>query len=146
MQTYILGSAPAKLPIPEPNCPELRDLIEQLERLPAPDGFRRITHMLVDAGAKDFTWVDPTPDKIIETPPAIGFTVATGKFAGQVTVLYDRGADVYVMELHRGDELVDRIDEVYFDDLGETLERLIDDGSWRFIRVQCVSGRKAVRH
>lgn len=146
VQTYILGSAPAKLPIPEPNCPELRDLIEQLERLPAPDGFRRITHMLVDAGAKDFTWVDPTPDKIIETPPAIGFTVATGKFAGQVTVLYDRGADVYVMELHRGDELVDRIDEVYFDDLGETLERLIDDGSWRFIRVQCVSGRKAVRH
>ena len=26
------------------------------------------------------------------------------------------------------------------------LERLIDDGSWRRIRVQCLSGRKAFRH
>ena len=32
------------------------------------------------------------------------------------------------------------------DTLGETLERLIDDGSWRRIRVQCLSSRKAVRH
>jgi hypothetical protein len=145
VQTYVLGSAPAKLPIPEPKCPELRQLIEQLETLPAPDGFRRITHMLVDAGAKDITWVDPMPTKIIETPPAISFKVASGKFAGRVTVLYDRRADTYVVELHRGDELVDRHDEVYFDTLGETLDRLIDDGTWRLIRVQCVSGRKAVR-
>lgn len=36
--------------------------------MPAPDGFRRITHMLVDAGAHDFTWVDPKPSRIIETP------------------------------------------------------------------------------
>ena len=30
--------------------------------------------------------------------------------------------------------------------LGETLERLIDDGNWRRIRVQCLSVRKPVRH
>lgn len=47
---HILGSAPAKLPIPGA-CMELGQLIEQLEEMPAPDGFRRITHMLVDAGA-----------------------------------------------------------------------------------------------
>jgi len=115
--------------------------------LPAPDGFRRITHMLVDAGARDITWVDPLPADIIRTPPAIGFTVATMKFQGRVTVLYERGLDLYAVELRRDGELIERVDEVFFDTLGETLERLIDDGSWRRIRVQCLlSGRKAVRH
>ena len=102
--------------------------------------------MLVDAGARDITWVDPLPKDIIATPPAIGFTVATAKFQGRVTVLYERGLDVYAVELHRDGELVERIDEVFFDSLGDTLERLIDDGNWRRIRVQCLSGRKSVRH
>ncbi|MNM95836.1 hypothetical protein D3C81_1082950 [compost metagenome] len=146
VRTHVLGSAPAKLPIPEPRCPELQELVNQLEQLPAPDRFRRITHLLVDAGARDFTWVDPSPGDIIETPPAISFTVATTKFQGRVTVLYERGLDVYAVELHRDGELVERVDEVFFDSLGETLERLIDDGNWRRIRVQCLSGRKAVRH
>ena len=141
VKTHILGSAPAKLPIPEPQCMELGQLIQQLEEMPAPDGFRRITHMLVDAGARDFTWVDPTPSKIIETPPAISLTVSTAKFEGRVTVLYDRGGDTYVVELHRDGELVDRHDEVYFDMLGEVLERLIDDGRWRLIDVSVIDAK-----
>lgn len=144
-QSYVLGEASARLPIPEPRCPELRELIEQLETLPAPDGFRRITHLLVDAGACDFTWVDPAPEDIIATPPAIAFTVSTAKFAGRVTVLYERGMDVYAIELCRDGEGVERADCVYFDTLGPVLERLIDDGSWRRIRVQPLSGR-SVRH
>lgn len=146
VKRYVLGSAPAKLPIPEPRCPELQALIQQLEQMPAPDGFRRITHMLVDAGARGFTWVDPLPDDIIKTPPAIGFTVSSAKFQGHVTVLYERGDDLYAVELRRDGELVARVDEVFFDTLGETLERLIDDGNWRLIRVQRLSGRKPVQH
>ena len=146
VQRFVLGSAPAKLPIPEPRCPELQELIQQMEQLPAPDGFRRITHLLVDAGARDFTWVDPLPKDIIATPPAISFTVATAKFRGRVTVLYERGFDVYAVELRRDGALVERVDEVFFDSLGGTLERLIDDGNWRRIRVQCLSGRKSARH
>ena len=146
VQRFVLGSAPAKLPIPEPRCPELQALIQQMEDLPAPDGFRRTTHMLVDAGARDVTWADPLPADIIRTPPAIGFAVATMKFQGCVTVLYERGLDLYAVELRRDGELVERVDGVFFDTLGETLERLIDDGSWRRIRVQCLSGRKAFRH
>ena len=137
----ILGKAPAKLPVPQPQCMELGQLIEQMEEMPAPDGFRCITHMLVDAGARDFTWVDPTPSKIIETPPAISFTVSTAKFEGQVTILYDRAGDTYVVELHRHDELVDRHDEVYFDMLGDVLERLIDDGRWRLIDVSVIDAK-----
>lgn len=146
VQTHILGSAPAKLPLPQPRCPELQELINQLEQLPAPDGFRRVTHLLVDAGARDFSLVDPLPDDIIRTPLAINFTVATAKFQGRVTVLYERADDLYAIELKRDGELVKRIDQVFFDSLGETLEQLIDDGSWRRILVQCLSGSKPTRH
>lgn len=141
VKSVLLGAAPAKLPIPQPRCPELQQLIQQLEQLPAPDGFRRISHLLVDAGARDLTWVDPLPEDIIATPPAIGFTVATAKFQGRVTVWYDRGGDVYVIELRRDDQVIERADPVFFDTLGETLERLIDDGSWRRIELQAVSSR-----
>ncbi len=147
VKTIVLGTAPAKLPIPEPRCPELRDLIQQLEELPAPDGFRRITHMLVDAQARDFSWVDPFPDDIIRTPPAISFAVASAKFEGRVTIIYDRGGDWYVVELHRGTERIARREPIYFDSLGETLESLIDDGSWRQIQVEILAnGRKQTRH
>ncbi|MCC4595458.1 GTPase [Xanthomonas campestris pv. phormiicola] len=141
VKTRILGSAPAKLPIPEPRCLELQELVQQLEQLPAPDGFRRITHLLVDANARDFAWVDPLPRDIIKTPPSISFTVATAKFQGQVTVLYERVGDLYAVELRRGEELVQRVDSVFFDTLGETLEQLIDDGTWRHIQVSVLSGQ-----
>jgi len=131
----LIGEAPAKLPVPEPKCPELAELIQQLEQLPAPDGFRRITHMLVDAHAKDFTWTDPDDENIISDPPAINFTVATQKFDGQVSIVYDRGADAYVIELRREGSLVKRVEDIYFDMLGEVLEQWIDDGTWRRIEV-----------
>ena len=40
-------------------------------------------------------------------------------------------------------ELVDRHDEVYFDMLGEVLERLIDDGRWRQIDVSILDAKAA---
>ena len=101
-----------------------------------------MTHLLVDVGARDFSCVDPLPSDIIKTPPAISFTVATAKFQGRVTVLYDCADDLYVIELKRNEEFVERVAEVFFDSLGETLERLIDDGSWRRIHVRCLSGPK----
>ena len=82
--------------------------------------------------------VDPLPADIIRTPPAIGFTVATMKFQGASPCCMSVGLDLYAVELHRDGELIERVDEVFFDTLGETLERLIDDGSWRRIRVQCL--------
>lgn len=141
IKTHLLGSARIKLPLPEPQCPELAALIEQLEELRAPDGFRHLSHMLVDAGAQDFICVDPAPAQIIATPPSISFSVATATFAGRVTIYYDRGADTYGVTLERHGELVERCEDVHFDELGQALERLIDDGRWRRIEVSVVPAK-----
>lgn len=137
VQSVILGGATTRLPLPKPRCVELAALIEQLEQLPAPDRFRRISHLLVDAGARDFVCVDPAPDDT--TPSSIAFSVTTTKFDGRVTVLYERGLDAYVIELHRDGTVVERVDEVYVDMLGGVLERLIDDGHWRAIRIDVLA-------
>lgn len=139
VQSVILGGSTTRLPVPKPQCPELAALIEQLEQLPAPDRFRRLSHLMVDASARDFVCVDPDQENIIATPPSITFSVSTTKFDGRVTVLYNRGLDAYVIELHRDSTLVERVGEVYADMLGEVLERLIDDGHWRAIRIDILA-------
>jgi hypothetical protein len=135
-----LGQAFTKLPIPEPQCPELQALIELLENTVAPDGFRNLSHLLVDANATDFVCVDPEPKDIIRTPPALSFSVSTAKFQGRVTVRYERGPDLYAVELSRAGELAERVGNVGFDELGQVLERRIDDGAWRRIRVHILKG------
>lgn len=137
IRSVILGGSTTKLPVPKPRCPELAALIEQLEQLPAPDRFRRVSHLLVDAGARDFVCVDPEPDDT--SSPSIAFTVDTAKFSGRVTILYAYGLDLYVIELHRADERVERVEDVSFDMLGDVLERLIDDGHWRQIRIDVLA-------
>ena len=99
----VLGSAPAKLPIPEPCCLSCRELIQQDGTAAARDGNRRITHLLVDAGARDFTWVDPLPGHHRDAT-GIGSRWPR-KVQGRVTVLYERGLDVYAVELHRDGEV-----------------------------------------
>lgn len=134
--TMVLGGEVTRLPIDPPKCPELATMIQQLEDLPAPDRYRRITHLLVDAGAKDIKCVDPQPQDVIRTPPAICFSVSTAKFSGQLILSFDRGRDVYVVELFRNEELIERVDEVHFDTLGHVLEHLIDDGAWQRIHIK----------
>ncbi|RTB44097.1 GTPase [Pseudomonas aeruginosa] len=122
-----------KLPVSEPKGWELQWLVAVLEELPAPDGYRRIAHMLVDANASDFQTIDPDPRDQIETSPSISFYVATGKFSGKVTIRYELVFDAFEIELHRDDELCQSLNAVHVSRLGEELERLIDDGSWKDI-------------
>lgn len=156
----MLGGTTTELPLPVPKeniqCPELLALIEQLEQLPAPDGFRCISHLLVDAGAKDFTINDPKASDITNSPPSISFRVANAKFNGQVTIGYDRGADTYFIQLNpatlistqacvvREDSSLAEttahesmeVTDVYFDELGIRLAELIDDRAWQVIKVK----------
>lgn len=144
VHTIMLGKNVA-LPLPKPRCPELAELIEQIENLPAPDGVS-VVNLLVDAGAREFSCVDPQPDAIVDTPPTISFDVASGKFSGRVSVIYDRALDLYLVELRRGTELVERVDQVCFDTLGATLEQLIDDGAWRRIQITVLGRNKPSHH
>lgn len=100
----MLGGTTTELPLPISKeyiqCPELLALIEQLEQLPAPDGFRCISHLLVDAGAREFTINDPKTSDITHSPPSISFTVGNAKFNGKVTIAYDRGADTYFIQTY----------------------------------------------
>ncbi len=148
-QVMVLGGQSVKIPLPQPQCPELAELKQQLELLPAPDGHRRITHMLVDANARDFSMCDPKPDNIIKTPPTIYCTVSTQKFEGDLAIIYDRGKDTYVLEISgsgNGMEIKERVDDVFFDDLGERIFNLIDDESWQKITVNILSQSKKKIH
>ncbi|NTV70052.1 MAG: GTPase [Azonexaceae bacterium] len=137
MTVLTLGGKTACIPLPvTPTCPYLSDLKEQLENLPTPDGRRTIANMLVDANAHAIALVDPEDEMLFETPPEISFTVTTQKFAGRVAVVYDRGDDLYVVELRQGGTVVTRIEEVDFMSLAALLMDLIDDGRWRRIEVE----------
>lgn len=135
VQTIHVGGRHVALPLPPPRCPQLADLIEQLEQRPAPDGFRTIAQLLVDAGARDFSCVDPEPEAIAETPPEVAFEVATAKFSGRAAIVYDCGLDLYVVELRHPSCPPTQVLHVEFTSLGTTLEALIDDGAWRRIRI-----------
>lgn len=156
----MLGGTTTELPLPlskeQIQCPELLALIEQLEQLPAPDGFRCISHLLVDAGARDFSINDPKACDITKSPPSISFSVANAKFTGNITVGYDRGADTYFIQTKPTKLISPRdgvamedsslakttanesmeIKDVYFDELGLRLAELIDDGAWQVIKIK----------
>ncbi len=136
----LLGGNAITLPLPIPKeqiqSPELLALIEQLENLPAPDGFRLISHLLADAGATDFI-INDLDTLNTNTPPSIGFSVNNKKFQGKVSIVYDRGSDTYSLWLYpaTGNQPTE-IDNVYFDELGIRLAEAIDDFAWQVIKVK----------
>lgn len=145
--TYRLGDADPEFPhTDELQCPALIDLIGQLRTMPAPDGFRRAAHVLIDAGARSVRYVDPAPAMIIATPPAVSCTVATRKHRGEVTIVYDRGFDYYRIDLRDGaGSVVASRREVDFTSLAEVLVDLIDDGAWQTARAEITKRAASLR-
>lgn len=144
-ETIMLGREITLLPLAVPKCPELAQLKEQIEMMPAPDGFRKVAHLLVDANAKDFSMVDSKPKNIIKTPPAIRCHVKTTRFEGELAIIYERGSDTYAIELCPADKQIERIDDVYFDELGQRLADLIDDELWLQIKVEVLNSKATRR-
>lgn len=67
--TWVLGDVTVQIPLPKARGEQLARLTQHLESVPAPDGFRCISHMLVDAGAYEFGCVDPQDGDIAGPPP-----------------------------------------------------------------------------
>lgn len=144
MTTVTLGGNTLRIPLSaSPRCPYLADLVEQLEILPTPDGQRTVANLLVDAKAREIEIVDPDDEHLIATPPEISFAVDTGKFSGRIAVLYDRGYDLYVVELRVDGTVVTRIEEVDVTSLAEVMADLIDDGAWRRIHVEVLGTNRS---
>lgn len=117
--------------------PYLQDLIQQMEKMPANSGLRRVVNILVDANPTNLQFVDPTEENSATTPPAIRLHVATKKLVGLVEVSYCRGSDTYSIGITPADQEQEprTIDDVHFDELGDALQVLIDDESWMQVKV-----------
>lgn len=143
--TFLLGGHDAKLPVRATTSRYLADLLEQCQMLPASDGFRFLEHVLVDANATDVRVVDPSDAAVFDTPPALECEVQTTKFHGTLAIVYDRGLDYYRIELRREGKVVKQVAEVAFCELPATLEALIDDGQWRFARLEVLQRRAVAK-
>jgi|GEM_PF-93501 len=129
-------NSPVKLPLPEPRCPQLSDMLGVMNNAKMPDGIRRLPHMLADAGARDFRMEDPEPDRIHETQPLICFTVETQKHSGQVRVFYGSKRDAFGIWLIRDGRGSHAENYIPLNQLGQRLFELIDDGTWNRIVVE----------
>lgn len=118
----------------------LQQLVEQLEVLPMRDGYRKISQAMIDYGALEGVEVDnPSDGEMSETfCPAIRFRVKTGMLDGWLQIKYLRWRDTYSMQTLSDDKAVimDNVDDVYFDDLGERIAELVDDDTWLIAKVE----------
>ena len=73
--------------------PYLRDLITQMEAIPADGGIRRSVNILIDAGVTQLEFVDPPEAQSVAVPPAIRFKVGNSRYSGELEISYDRGMD-----------------------------------------------------
>lgn len=148
IQSFVLGEHRSRLPLDTETlvCPELCEMVDQIEQLRAPDGVRRLAQVLVDAGAGSMpiAYVDPAPEDIIAKPPSLKFRVHTAKTDGWIEYRYDRGLDAYDMALtDLGDALLKEAKSVFFDQIAEITTDWIDDGAWRVAKVEILRSSKA---
>lgn len=138
--THLKYGDTTKIPVPvaDIKCPQLLEMIYQIENIPAPTGIRNVVHILVDAKATNFTFNDPKPNKIIDSPPFLMCQVETSKFNGLVKIIYDRCLDAYNIALINNGEIVLAADYVLCNEVGSVLEQLIDDKSWQKIEIQVI--------
>ena len=128
----IIGGDNATLPVDHDaiQSEHLQTLIRQLETLPALDGHRKITHMLIDAGAK----TDSIELFDRDVNPGLAFTVSTEKHRGKVIITY-LPTDFYAIDLEKNGRIVDGHHQACFDALAEVLAERIDDQQWNRITV-----------
>lgn len=139
-RTIRIGDNRTPLPVQAQRSTYLQDLIRQIEEMRAPDGFRTVAQMLVDAKATAFTVVDPSDnDDIIATRPEISFSVSTARFEGRVSVVYWRVPDLYHVHFAPESGQPEEVPDVDFMSLGGVLGERIDDGLWRIAKIEIES-------
>jgi hypothetical protein len=151
--SFILGEYRSYLPIDKQAiiCKELVDTIEVIENERA-DEIRTIAQVLIDAGAlkEPVFFQDVTAaEEIIAKPPTVRFRVATTKFDGYLSIVYDRAMDSFRILLQDRDLkkwLEERNQFITITGpsaLGQKIIELVDDGQWKIAPVEVL--KKAPR-
>lgn len=115
--------------------PYLRDFITQMETIAVDGGLRHVVNILVDAGATQLSFNDPSEEDSAVDAPAIRCQVNTAKHRGGIEIGYDRASDTYYVHTTDGKDTIERLEDVHFDELGPVLIALIDDRAWLKARV-----------
>lgn len=135
------GYHEAHLPISRVVSPLLQSIIDGIQAMPAPDGFRTIAEMLVDANASQFAVNDPGLNKDADFLPGIKFHVNTSKFTGELLISCNRAGTLLNLEARQSKVKVIVINEVNFEwrELGQKIASAIDDESWRKTIIEVLS-------
>lgn len=142
-KTFILGETRSRFPNRSGlQCPELRDMLDQLEvlKMPDPDGIRTVAQVLVDAGAWNHPveYCDPAESDIISNPPRVTVTLDAPHIQNgpvSLSVIYDRGGDMYWVETVPADGQVARQENLTFDMLPDAIGAIAANADWRKAKV-----------
>jgi len=139
--TIILGDSSSRIPLDVSTLKSgyLKEMVNQVDKMPAGDGIRNIANALVDAGGDSpalLSYQDPEDEDCIATPPSLEFAINTKKFQGSLFIEYDRAMDYYNVFLKSGGMVMSRHENVDFTSLGQVVLDLVDDGEWKFAKVE----------
>lgn len=140
-KTYSLGEQTSKIPgISNDASQELRDMADQLATIPA-DSRRRITQVLIDAGA----WKEPVQifdladDPETHLLPKLVFHIEQENQKGTLSVTLDRAADSYVITMEEDGKDPVILEDCYSDDLADVInDMVVHNGDWLKDRVEIV--------
>ncbi|MFL6600752.1 MAG: hypothetical protein ACJ8R9_05420 [Steroidobacteraceae bacterium] len=120
----------------------LRELVEQIEYCRAPDGIRRLSQVLIDAGASSepISVIDLSANtERASVRPSLQFRIHTEKVDGYLKIECISTTNEYRLYLltHEG-ELLRTLGPVSHDRLTSLIVEWIDDGKWRIAKVEVV--------
>lgn len=139
--SFMIGDSDSRLQIDKESLKSshLKEMVEQVSKLPVGDGIRNIGNALVDAGGENpalLGYTDPADEDAATIRPRLQFAIDTGKFKGELWIEYDRAMDYYDLILVKDEVNQHRVDNVDFMSMGKQIVNLVDDGEWRFAKIE----------
>lgn len=135
------GMHKALLPIPRAiQSPYLKSLVSRIEYAYIEEGYRSISEILVDAGADDFSIVDPSYEEVISQSqlPSIQFRI-DGVMVNYFKITFDPLTDSYQLDMTCKNQIIASEHGIKLSELWEHLVPAIDDGSWQRTKVEVLA-------
>lgn len=146
--TFLIGDSDSRIPIDKTSLKStyLKEMIEQISKLPVGDGIRNIGNALVDAGGSDpgpVGYADPEDEDAATIRPRLTFAIDTLKYQGELSIELNRAADYYEIVLTQNGMVQKRVEDVDFESLGRQIVELVDDEKWRLAKMEILKAAPA---